>query len=143
LRAAAVRRTLTVTVPARSAVADPVATTTGLPLRLRILAATVPEIFTVPARATLTSISTPLALASAAVLTVLGHVRPADRALRGGWRDHDRRRGERARVRGGCRRSRHLEALVVRPGDAASAESEASVATPVAGMKQSTANVGG
>ncbi len=120
----------------------------GLALRPRIFAGTVPEILTLPARATLTLIGTPLAPASAVVVTFFGsvatgapaagagrrrasgrrrarrrgqergHVRAADRALRGGRRDHDRRRGERARVGGGRRRSRHLEALVVGPGDA-------------------------
>jgi hypothetical protein len=54
LGATAVSRSLAVTVRARLAVVDPVATTTGLPLRLRILAGTVPEIWTLPARATLT-----------------------------------------------------------------------------------------
>jgi hypothetical protein len=45
-RAAAVSRTLTLTVPARFAVADPVATRLGLPLRRKVLAGTVPEILT-------------------------------------------------------------------------------------------------
>jgi hypothetical protein len=74
LRAAGVRRSLTVTVPARLAVAEPVATTTGFPLRPRTFAGTVPESFTLPARATLTLIGTPLALASALVVTLLGKV---------------------------------------------------------------------
>ena len=49
LRAAGVNSTITVTVPARLAIDDPVTTTTGLPFRRRIFAGTVPEIETLPA----------------------------------------------------------------------------------------------
>ena len=64
LRAAVVSRSLTVTVPAPFAVADPMATTTDL-LLLRTFAGTRPASLTLPARATLTLIGTPLGPASA------------------------------------------------------------------------------
>ena len=83
LRPAGVSRSLTVTVPARLAVADPVATTTDL-LLLRTFAGTDPETFTLPARATLTLIGTPLRLASAFLVTLLGTVATGARPPDGG-----------------------------------------------------------
>ena len=73
LRAAVVSRSLTVTVPAPFAVADPMATTTDL-LLLRTFAGTRPASLILPARATLTLIGTPLGPASAFVVTLLGTV---------------------------------------------------------------------
>ena len=73
LRAALVSRSLTVTVPARLAVVDPVATTMDL-LLLRTFAGTRPETLTLPARATLTLIGTPLARARAFTVTFRGTV---------------------------------------------------------------------
>ncbi len=74
LRATAVRRGLTVMVPARLAVVDPVAATMGPHLRLRVRAGTVPEIRTLPARATLTWIGAPLTPARPLVVMPLSPV---------------------------------------------------------------------
>ena len=136
------------TVPARFAVVDPVATTTDL-LLVRTFAGTDPETFTLPARATLTLIDIPAALAKALTVTFLGTVATGAPRRRAGPPDGGPPAGGRPDVgrnaatsappiapceavgeittggevsahgsAGGGRRTRHLEAAIVGPRDA-------------------------